>query len=50
MEQLDLSVRPCYRILKDTRTLADLAGSEYIPGNRILEGIQCRSLGRKLFA
>ena len=46
---MNFSARAHDRILKVSRTLADLAGKQDIGGNEVLEAIQFRSLDRRLF-
>lgn len=47
IEQFGLSARAYYRILKLARSIADLAGSQWIMQNYLAQAVQLRSFDRR---
>ena len=49
MDELELSARAYDRILKVSRTIADLDGSQTLKTEHVSEAIQCRTLDRQIW-
>ena len=49
MDRMSLSARAYSRILKVSRTIADMGGADNIEKEHLLEAIQYRSLDRSLY-